>query len=115
MRVRDCVSCCVSGQRVTDDQDFERRCPADGEGYNRGHGRATSTREVRRECDDSRGYKKKTNMQYEYSSKIRRTKKMEVRSTIKQSTVLNKIQAVRVMRRRDGEAARWQIGASATR
>ena len=60
MRANDCASRCVSEQRVTDEQDFERGFRAEGEGNNRGRGRATSTIEVRREYVDSGGHAKPT-------------------------------------------------------
>ena len=50
-------------------QDYERGYRAEGEGNNRGRGCATSTREVRRECDDSHSHAKRTCVEgYMYSS-----------------------------------------------
>ena len=116
MRAKDCASCCVSEQRVTDDQDFERGCRAEGDGYNRERGRATSTREMRRECDDLRGHAKQT---YGTSTvvQVRRTKKMNnaKRGDCSVQGTIREYLRWCVLRRRDGEAASRRVGASATR
>ena len=108
MRANDGASRCVSEQRVTDEQDFERGCRADSEGNNRGRGRATSTREMRRECDDTRGHAKRICITSTVVQ-VRRTKKTNSAKRDVQSTS-------KVILRRcvcggcDGEAAKRRGG-----